>query len=203
MRFLDVVGSNKNVILRGDIEGATYGVSVTAKDQATYVYALGEGSEADQLTAIAFDSGDIYPRFTAVPSWPDVSIYDTLLEHAKGYIVDNRDPIATPSMTIPGLNPAPENLALGDVVTVTFDFGLAKFDGLCKILSIGWSLQDGSPVTRSLTFQPIIRPNDSVRGQANTVAPGGGAAPSTSGAIFNIQDPLIDNPAGIAVGGVD
>lgn len=202
IRFLDTIGYDRNVKLRGDIEGATYGVSVSAKDQATWVYALGEGSEADQLLAIAYDAGNIYPRYVAVPSWSDVSVFGTLSEHAQGYIVDNRDPIATPSMTIPGLDPAPENLQLGDIVSVSFDHGLAKFDGLCKVLSIAWSLQDGSPVTRTLTFQPIIRPNDSIRTQTNITAPGAGSAPATEGAVFNIQDPDINAPAGISYGDI-
>lgn len=203
IRFVDVVGADRGVSLRGDIEGATYGVSVDAKDQATWVYALGEGSEESRAVAIAFDAGNIYPRFVAVPSFDSVSVYETLLDHAKGHIVDHRDPIATPTMTIPGLDPTPENLQIGDIVQVSFDYGLAKFDGLCKVLSIGWNLQDGSPVTRSFTFQPIIRPNDSVRTQNSSNNPNGGSAPATAGALLNIQDPNIDSPSGIAHGNVD
>lgn len=196
MVFADEIGNDNGLVLRGDIEGATYGVNVDAKDHATWVYGLGEGSEADQLTSIAYDAANRYPRFHTVQTWSDVSVQGTLNEHTLGHVIDYRDPLSTPSMTIPGLTPAPEELLLGDRVKVEFDYGLAKFDGYAFVISIGWSLRDGSPVTRSLTFLPQERASISLRKRYATAPP---TAPVTApgGAISALQDPRINDSSGM------
>lgn len=195
--FADNIGNDQKVELRGDIEGATYGINVDAKDHATWVYGLGEGSEATQLTSIAYDASNKYPQFHSVQSWSDVSIQKTLDEHTQGYVVDYRDPLSTPSMTIPGLDPAPEKLMLGDRVKVSFDYGLAKFDGYTFILSIGWSLQDGSPVMRSMTFLPEERAAISVRKRYGIAPPPPSAPTPSGGAITTVQDERINDPGGM------
>jgi hypothetical protein len=197
--FVDVIGNDQGVELRGDIEGSSYKVQVDAKDHATYVYATGEGAEEAQLRASAYDEAGLYPRFHATPSWASVSVQETLNQHAAGHVVDYRDPIATPSMTIPGLHPTPEELQLGDRVLIQFSYGLAQYDGYGYILSIGWSLSDGSPVMRALNFQPEVRAGLSMRSQQSNTAPGPPVAPAPpAGAVSNLKDPRIIDSSGMA-----
>jgi hypothetical protein len=111
--------------------------------------------------------------------------------------VDYRDPLSTPAMSIPGLTPTPEELMLGDRVRVQFDYGLAKFDGHAFIISIGWSLRDATPVTRSLTFLPEERASKSVRARYSTAPPSASAPAAGGGAVSVMQDPRIDDSHGL------
>lgn len=203
IRFLDKAGEDRGIKLLGGREGATYSVTVDAKDHATWAYGIGEGEEKQQKISVAYDEAGIYPRFHAVPAWKDVSIQSTLDAHTAGYVANHRDPVAIPSMSIPGLEPSPEDLQLGDRVWVQFDYGLTSFKGFCKILSISWAMSDGSPLFRTFGFEPEIRPGDGIRTQDPIIPPPVPPPPGTTspepkaGVVSRMTDPRITESSGL------
>lgn len=202
IRFLDTAGEDRKVKLRGGREGASYRLRVDGRNHATWAFGIGEGEEKLQKVSIAYDQALIYPYFHAVPAWKDVSVQETLDAHTAGYIANHRDPVTTPSITLPGLDPAPERLQLGDRVWVEFEYGLTTFKGYCKILSISWSISDGTPVYRALAFAPEIRPGDGVRVLEPPVTPPTppGNPPSAepkAGIVSRLQDQRINESSGL------
>lgn len=200
MVFADILGSDRGVVLRGGIKGAEYGVTVDAKDHATWVYAIGAGEEVNQRVAVAYDEANIYPRYHAVPAWKDVLLQPTLNSHAEGYVASYRDPLTTPYMILPGLDgnvPTPDQLRLGDLVFVDFEYGLVRYSDHANVLSIAWKLADGAPVTRTVNFQPEIRAYDSVRTLRGTSLPPPIAPAPPGGSVSNFKDPRITDSAGM------
>jgi hypothetical protein len=178
--FYDPVIVDRGIMLRSDIEALKYGVQVDASDQANWAYAVGEGEEADQKSSVAYDEAAQDPRWHAAPAWKDVSIQQTLDEHARGYVAIYRDPIAVPSMTLAGLvNPPPNQLITGDQVYVDIGYGVIAYKGDALLLSQTWKLDSDGPVMRTLALSPAIRSSMSVKTQVPIVSPEPAPAPTT------------------------
>lgn len=164
--FRDFVGGDRNVILKSDREAAGYGLVVDAQNHATYVDAMGAGEEEAQLVAHARDNSGIYPRFDSSPAWMDVSIPSTLASHAQGFLNDNREPIATPSATVRGLDdPDPRSVRNGDTVRAEINYGAVTFNGRARVLSSSWSVGSDGPASRVYELVPIDRASESVLNQ--------------------------------------
>lgn len=163
--FADSIGEDRGVILQSDRDGDTYGLDVDAANHATFVDAIGEGEEEDQMIATAVDTGGPYPVFDAAPAYKDTWDEDVLQAQADGYLLTNREPNAVPNMTLRGLDPPPTDVRLGDTVGVHIDYGAATYHGDARITNVAWSVAVDEPETRSFDFQPITRASDSVLNQ--------------------------------------
>lgn len=168
----DVVGVDRNLVLQSDREAAGYSLDIDAMDHATTVIGVGVGEEEDMLVAVAQDSRNIYPQFDAVPAWKDVSVFETLSEHADGFLGLNRDPVAIPALTLAGMNVDPFHLAPGDPVHVRTSFGAVSYHGGARLTEVAWTLDEGAP-RRSLTMDPIGDPIESVLNQESEQLCGG------------------------------
>lgn len=168
MVFRDRVGLDRDLILRSDIELPAYSITVDASDLATWVDAVGEGEEEDQLRATAVDDSGVYPQFDAVPAWTDVSRITTLQSHADGYLEQHREPDARPAVTISGLDPDPSLLRLGDSVVIQTNFGPITYRGRARIVSISWGMNLDEPLGRTLEVVPLDRPSQSILNQLPT-----------------------------------
>lgn len=168
MRFRDYVGSDRSLELASDRDSFDYGLDVDGSDHATLVDAVGEGEESAMLISTARDSSGLYPRFDSAPAWKDVSQAGTLQAHADGYLEENRDPIAVPSVTLRGLEPDPRELRLGDTVGVFTDFGAVTYRGRGRIMSVSWSVGTDEPETRTLELAPTTRSSEAVLNQIPT-----------------------------------
>lgn len=170
MVFADRIGSDQGIRLRSDYEGLTYQNQTDAKDHATRVYGVGAGDETAQLLSVAYDAASIYPEFHQVVAWKDVTDQTTLDGLTRGHVVNHRDPVSTPAMTIAGYPddqhptiPSVSQLRNGDRVYVDIQNGLNTFQGYARVLSQEWVIQDGQPLLRTPGFQPEVRAGESVR----------------------------------------
>jgi hypothetical protein len=167
MLFRDHVGAARDLTLQSDREANGYGLDVDAANHATYVDGLGSGEEEDMLVSHAEDGENLYPRFDAAPAWKDVKRLTTLQEHTDGYLADFQDPLAMPSVTIPGFEVDSTRLRLGDTFTVHTDFGAVTYKGQVRILGIGWNVGEGAD-TRTFTLYPVGNVRDTLLGQVST-----------------------------------
>lgn len=167
MIFRDFVGVDRTetVRLESDRELSAYSLTIDGVDQATWVDAIGSGEEEDQLLVTSVDPAGIYPEYDAVPAWKDVTRLTTLQSHADGYLEDYREPRATPTFTIAGLDPSPSVMRNGDMVHVRQDFGALSFHGNARIISTSWALGEGAPVSRTFEVLPLVRASQSVLNQ--------------------------------------
>lgn len=163
MIFRDWVGEDRGVELRSDIELSAYSITIGMEDMATWVDAVGEGEEEDQVHVTAVDPSGIYPEFDAVPAWVDVSRVTTLQSHADGYLQQNREPDARPAVTISGLDPL--NIRNGDTVGIHTDFGPITYHGKARVFSISWGLDTDSPEQRTLEVVPLDRASQTILNQ--------------------------------------
>lgn len=203
--FSDEIGDVRNLTLRGDIEGWQYGVNVDAKDHATWTYGIGAGEKTDQLESIAYDPTNTYPYFHTVQSWKDAKKLKVLDPLTKGWTKYHRDPVATPLITIAGLQPpapSPTEMLTGDTVDVDIEYGMITYKDPARILGIGWSLSIDAPVKRTLTLMPIIRPSKSMLVQQpinpQPPTPGGPVAEPKPGLVAYVTDQRIDEMSGMA-----
>lgn len=171
--FTDEQNVDRGVTLRGDFEGWQYGLDTDAINQASRVYGVGTGEADAVMFSVAYDEDADVPEFQATVAWKDVSVPATLDEYTKGAVSDNRDPIATPSMTLVGLaDVPPEILQAGDIVSPEIGYGVATFrNEKARVTSIAWRVGVDSPVVRTLTLLPIIRPALSVKTQTPAKEP--------------------------------
>lgn len=171
--FSDELNIDRGIPLRGDLEGWQYGLEVDGKDQASRVYGVGTGESTQQMFSIAYDEDASLPEFQKTIAWKDVSVPATLDAYTVGAVTLYRDPTATPSMTLVGLDDVPpETLITGDIVSPEMGYGLATFRGeKARVVSQAWKLSEGQPPTRTLALLPIIRPSLSVKIQVPAVAP--------------------------------
>jgi len=193
--FSDAMDVESTRTLKGGRDGSDYSLGVDAKDHATWVYATGADvtgalSQVTTVRSIAYDASNFYPKFDASVAWRDVNQKQTLDSYARGYLVDHRDPIATPAMTIPGLTIDPDELQPGNIHPIDIESGNFIFKAKSKILSINWTLDD-SGVRRDLTLLPMERPAQSIMGLpvSDVVSPDPGPDPGTDpipGLLFNI-----------------
>lgn len=167
MVFRDFVGVDRTqeVILESDRELSAYALTIDAKDQATWVDAIGSGEEEDQLLVTAIDGAGIYPEFDATPAWKDVTRLTTLQDHADGYLEDYREPRAAPTFSIAGLDPSPSLMRIGDMVHVRQDFGAVSFHGDARIITSSWALGEDEPISRTYEVLPLERASQSVLSQ--------------------------------------
>lgn len=167
MFFRDQVGLDRTeeVRLHSDRELSGYSLHIDGQEQATWVDAIGSGEEEDQLIATATDESLIYPQFDATPAWKDVTKYTTLLNHADGYLEDYREPRATPTITVAGLDPSPAVMRLGDTVHIEQDFGAVTYRGDARIISSSWALGEDEPIIRTYEMLPVTRASQSVLNQ--------------------------------------
>lgn len=173
MHFADRIGADRGIRLRSDYEGLDYQNQTDAANHATRTYGVGQGEEADQLLSVAYDAADIYPEFHQVVAWKDVADVPTLEGLTRGNVVNNRDPISTPGMTIAGYPnlsqastmtiPSAAQMQTGDRVFVDIQNGLNTFQGYARILSQEWVIEDEKPLLRTPGFQPEVRAGESVR----------------------------------------
>lgn len=171
--FADHIGADRGIRLRSDFEGLDYQNQTDASNHATRTYGVGQGEESDQLLSVAYDAADIYPEFHSVQAWKDVDNQTTLDGLTRGHVVNHRDPISTPGMTIAGYPnasqpstltiPNASQLQTGDRVYVDIQNGLNTFQGFARVLSQEWVIEDGKPLLRTPGFQPEVRAGESVR----------------------------------------
>lgn len=171
--FSDELNVDRGVVLRGDFEGWQYGLEVDAKDQGSRVYGVGTGEGAAQMFSVAYDVDAGLPEFQKTLAWKDVSIPATLDDYTRGAVTNYRDPASTPSMTIAGLDEVPpETLLVGDIVYPEMGYGVITYRGeQSRLSSIAWRVGVDEPVSRTLSFLPIIRPSLSVKTQVPAVEP--------------------------------
>lgn len=166
MIFRDHVGVTRNLVLQSDREANAYSLEVDAAEHATHVDGIGE-SEADETRPIytAEDASRIYPRFDTAQAWEGVVVMKTLSEHVRGYLAQHQEPVATPTLTVPGLEPAPSLIRNGDVITVDVDYGAASYEGQGRVTSTSWNVGADAPPTRTFELQPLTRASESVLDQ--------------------------------------
>lgn len=165
MIFRDVVGVDRDQIIRSDVEASAYSVSASIDYLANLVDAYGAGAEEDQLIETASDYDTPYPEFDATPAWTDVIIRNTLQSHAQGYLATNREPSALPTVTLPGLKIDPALLRIGDTITVDIGYGAIRFNGKARIITIAWEIAPGGPEYRTLELLPLVPPSQSMFSQ--------------------------------------
>lgn len=169
MIYRDFVGENRNVVLRSDVEAFSYSLEIASENHATHVDAIGNGENKSTLIESADDESGVYPQLDAAPAWKDVTRRKTLQSHAQGYIEDYREPFASPSVTLRGLdNPEPSLIRLGDTVRIETNYGAVTYNGDARIIAISWAVGDGEPEARTLTTLPITRASQSVLNQEPT-----------------------------------
>lgn len=212
MQFADEIGEVKEtIVLKGDREGWEYGVTVDAKDHATWTYGIGDGEETAQLESIGYDPSGYYPYFHTVQPFKDAKSYSELDPLTKGWAAYHRDPIATPSMTIAGLDhPTPEEMLTGDTVSVDIKYGIITYDAPARVMGQGWSLETEAPAKRTLTFRPVIRPALTMlqHKPVNVLNPGTTPLPNTTpepvaGLVTKFKDARIQESSSLAVSPFD
>lgn len=202
--FGDQVGTTRTLTLRSDVEGWEYGVNVDAKDHATWTYGIGAGDKDQQLEAVVSDPTDLYPYFHTVQSWKDAKTQAALNPLTLGWGRYHRDPIATPDITIAGLDhPSPSEMQTGDTVNVDIRYGIVTYEGEARILGTGWSIGTESPVKRTLTLRPVLRPAVVMLAQQplnpTPPTPGGPVATEPkAGLVTYVTDSRIDEMSGMA-----
>ena len=165
MIFRDVVGVDRGVIIKSDIQATAYSMSIDQSEQATRVDGIGSGEEEDQLVAEVADNTGIYPRFDAAPAWKDVTRLNTLYQHADGYLEDHREPDARPTVSLSGFDPDPSLVRVGDVVEIDIDFGAITYHGKVRVISISWSLSGDETENRTLEVVPLDRASQTILNQ--------------------------------------
>ncbi len=165
MIFRDQVGADRGVIIKSDREASAYSLSVSAQDMATLVDGIGYGQDEDTLIATARDDSGIYPRFDAAPAWKDIQRESTLMQQASGYLWENREPQAIPTVSLSGFVPDPSLVRLGDRIFTDISFGAATFRGFARIIGISWGLSADSALTRTLDLWPEGRASETVLNQ--------------------------------------
>lgn len=165
--FQDEVGEETNLVARSDYENFEYNLDVDAKDQATYVDQLGQGEEEGIPIAHAEDTSNFYPRFDAAPSTDAVEM-PTLEEYAGGYLEDHQEPTTLPSLVLKGWDVDPALVRIGNTINVQSNFGAVTYKGDARIVGVSWALDVDSPVTRTVTLQPLTRASESVLFQEPT-----------------------------------
>lgn len=165
--FMDQQDFVSTKTLKGGRDGSQQSLTVDGQDQATWCYGTGadytEGGVNKTVRSIGYDASNFYPKLDATVAWRDVLQKQTLDAYTRGYIVNHRDPLATPSMTIPGLTIDPDDLKPGNVHLIDIANNNFTFKAPSKILSIAWTL-DENGVTRALTLLPLERPAQSIMG---------------------------------------
>lgn len=217
IRFQDVVGDDRNIFLKSDREGLNCGITSDAKSHATRAYAIGAGTEEQQLVSIAHDAATIYPEFHASPAWKDTADVSTLETRAVGHVATFRDPTTTPTMSIAGMEPDPDVLRVGDTVSAliiakSFSFGDPKDptgpSGKARLSGVEWVLQVDAPIIRVLTLQPVIRPALSILVKSiippevpgdNQPSPGDGGTEPVGGLVTTIKDGRIQESSGLQI----
>lgn len=227
MHFADTIGEDRGVRLRSDFEGVAYQNQTDAADHATRTYGVGQGEEAAQLMSVAYDAGADnigYPEFHAVMAWKDVADQATLDSYTRGNVVNHRDPVSSPGITVAGYPdddhptiPSASRLRNGDRVYADIQNGLNTFQGYARVLSQQWIIQPESPLLRTPALLPEVRSGESVRLMPNlnppTSAPNppGSPTPGTpppltssepkAGLVSKMDDPRITESSGMTHSG--
>lgn len=181
--FRDQVGVVRDLTIISDVNASDYSLSVSADNHATHVHGIGAGEEEDQLEVLRTDPSGIYPRFDAAPAWKDVTNVNTLTENTNGYLDANKEPVATPAVTLIGCHDvAPDGVMVGDQIYVDVSQGAVTFRGPARVADISWKLQPNSQLTRELGLVPVGRASDSVLNQVPSdpcpdCGPDGGESP--------------------------
>lgn len=207
--FTDAWGTDRpDVVLKSDREGFDYSLTVDGSKETSRAYGVGAGDGQNQMYSIAYDKQALLPELMESPAWKDIKTPGALDDQTKGFIANNRDPIATPEMTIAGLDPDPALVMPGDTVTVQIYYGLITFDGTAQILSVVWELSTDGPVTRTFAFNPTVRPSQGIKIQIPAVAPAppirtdqqitpGSSAMPVAGLVTNFTDGSLNEVSGM------
>lgn len=159
MIFSDYLGNTTPVPVHVRRGVSAYDLSVDAGEHANRVIGVGDDPT---LEFDADESGtSIYPLFETSISWSDVSVLTTLQEHAEGAVANSLHPLATPSITLAGLDIAPL-LGLGDTIMLTMDHGAILYQGLARLVGKSWSSNTDSPTMITLTLVPLDNTEDSI-----------------------------------------
>lgn len=171
--FTDEQNTDRGVVLRGNFEGWQYGLQLDAKDQASRIYGVGSGTGTTQMFSVAYDEDADLPEFQKTMAWKDEKVPATLDAYTIGAVTKYRDPAATPTLTLIGLEDVPpETLLPGDIVSADIGYGVATFrDQKARVESQAWRLNVDEPVTRTLALDPVIRPSLSVKTQTPAKEP--------------------------------
>lgn len=162
--FQDRAGNDLDTIFQADVDGADYGLEVDAANHATYVDGFGDDPASTRIISNATDNGP-YVRFDAAPSFGTVLDAMNNQQQTDGYLIENREPVATPTFVLVGDDPDPTGVRLGDTGTFHMNLGAVRFNGRARIGSISSRIAEGQPWTRTLGLAPIDRASNSVLNQ--------------------------------------
>jgi hypothetical protein len=168
MLFQDRVGSDVPRPLNARRGLIAYGLPVDATAHVTKVIGVGENDTLVYETSTP--TSDMYPLFERSEAYSDVSVLTTVQEHAEGSLAQDKHPIATPTVTVAGLDLiAP--LSLGDLTELKMGHGAIQYQGVARIIGIAWSSTESTPTMATLTLVPNDNAADAILG----------APPSSSG----------------------
>lgn len=173
IRFFDELSVNRGVELRPDHGAWNCMLTLDGTAQASRMFGVGVGEGATQMFSVAVDEDASLPEFQATVAWKDIKVPESLDEQTRGELTLRRDPVAIPEATLLGLTEVPpETVVTGDILAAEIGHGVYTFKGeMAQVDSQGWRLEEGSPVSRVVGLQPIIRPSLSIKTQTPAVAP--------------------------------
>jgi len=134
----------------------TYSLNVSATDHRTNQFGSGES-----IHSSASDNSGMYPVFEISNQWSDVSKQNTLDEHTRGALQNNKHPRAQPSLQIADLNMA-LHYNIGDTLNINMNHGVVQFVGDTRLVSKAWSIAEGQPTYCQFGFIPDTDPATSV-----------------------------------------
>lgn len=164
----NIFESNRNII---DTK-----VQFSSNDSAMRVYAIGEGEGTTQKVAIADDIESIeagFPRYEISGSYKGVKIHSTLVSHAHSMLAENRNPIATITVTVRGNDdPYVGSYSPGDWVRMKIEniWFPEGYDRTFRITDIEVTLDDTGKEEVSMKFTgPHIREDLLVKDSTQSV----------------------------------
>lgn len=152
MVFVDRLGGDRGVYVKGSKDGEGHAVDVDGLDLANLIDATGGGQEADMKIATATDPATRYPRFDDAPSFVDVNTQAVLLEYAEGEIQNRKNPWATPRVTRVAFL---DRIDAGDIITVDSGLGAGTFRGRASVAGWVWRAAAGEPDRQELQVVPL------------------------------------------------
>lgn len=150
--FKDRVGSTDPVSIYSTLGATEYGLSVDSSNHVTRI--IGVGSDPNLVSDTGIPADSIYPLFERSVSWSDIQDQDQLDDQTAGELANNVDPTAIPSITLAGLELAPQ-LTLGGTIDLHLDHGAVRYHGAARLISKAWSAGSDGPTTVTLSMVPL------------------------------------------------
>lgn len=162
MIFRDYLGEDRGITLASDREASAYSISADIESLANSAIGGGTGDGEDQLLVHIYRPSNPYPQFDATPTWNDVSVILTMIQHVSGYLDANQEPDARPTVTLPGLDIEPSLLRVGDTINVDIQYGAINYSGPSRIVTIAWEVGGDKPEMRTLELLPLTPASQSI-----------------------------------------